>query len=81
MQSDLEFLNNKKENLKWFQNNFSEIREKYGGKQIAIKDKKVVAVADSGIALLEDLKNKKIDDSDVIIERIIPKGEIKILCG
>ena len=81
MQSDLEFLNKTEENLEWFKNNFSEIREKYPGKQIAIKDRQIIAVADNGNQLLSLLEDKNIDDSEVIIERIIPKGEIKILCG
>ena len=81
MISDLELLNSSEENLIWFQENFLKIREKYAGKQIAIKDREIVAVADNGKALLDALKKKKIDDSQVIIERIIPKGELKILCG
>ena len=81
MISDLELLNSSEENLIWFQENFLKIREKYAGKQIAIKDREIVAVADNGKALLDALKKKNIDDSRVIIERIIPKGELKILCG
>ncbi len=81
MVSDLELLNASEENLVWFQNNFLKIRETYPGKQLAIKDKEIVAFADNGKALLNILKQKNIDDSQVIIERIIPKGELKILCG
>ena len=81
MTSDIDLLNMAEENLLWFQHNFEDIREKYSGKQIAIMDKKIVAVADTGEALLEFLKSKNIDDSQVIIERIFPKGELKILCG
>ena len=78
MLSDLEFLNKAEENLEWFHNNFLELREKYAGKQIAIKDKTIVAVAQNGKKLLESLKNKNIEDSEVIIERIIPKNETRM---
>ena len=79
MVSDLELLKISEENPIWFQNNFLKIRENYPRKQIAIKDKEIVAVADNGKALLEALKNKNIDDSEVIIERIVPKGDGKII--
>ena len=79
MQSDLDMLSQAEENLKWFHDNFNEIKEKYSGKQIAIKDKSIIAFAENGKKLLEILKSKDIDDSEVIIERISPKGEIRIL--
>jgi hypothetical protein len=79
MQSDLDLLNSAEESLKWFHDNFNEIREKFAGKQIAIRDKEIIAFADNGKKLLELLKTKNIDDSEVIIERITPKGEIIIL--
>lgn len=79
MLSDLELLNSAEESLKWFHDNFSELQEKYAGKQIAIKEKAIVAFADSGKKLLDVLKDKKIDDSEVIIEIVNPKDEIIIL--
>jgi hypothetical protein len=79
MLSDLDFLNKAEENLEWFHTNFLEIQEKYAGKQIAIKDKAIVAFAENGKKLLESLTDKNIDDSEVVIERIIPKGELRIL--
>lgn len=79
MLSDLELLNKTEENLKWFIANSSRIRVKYAGKQIAIKDKAIVAFGNNGRELLDNLKNKNIDDSEVIIERIPSKGEIRIL--
>ncbi len=79
MLSDLDLLNSAEESLKWFHDNSNEIREKYAGKQIAIKDKEIIAVADNGKKLLDLLKSKNIDDSEVIIERISPKGEINFL--
>ena len=79
MLSDLELLNKAEENLKWFIANSSLIRVKYAGKQIAIKDKSIVAIGSNGKELLDNLKSRNIDDSEVIIERIPPKGEIRIL--
>ncbi|MAG02954.1 hypothetical protein CMI42_06455 [Candidatus Pacearchaeota archaeon] len=78
MKSDLEMLNEAEENLEWFTRNSKNIQEEFGGKAIAIKDKKIVSSADSGIKLLEVLKKQNIDRSDVIIERIPPRGEIRI---
>jgi len=79
MLSDLELLNHSEENLKWFQENFSKIQEEFAGKIIAIKDKKIITSAINGKELLNLLKEKRIDDSEVIIEQIRPKGEIQIL--
>jgi len=79
MLSDLELLNKAEENLEWFKENFSKIQERYPGKVIAIKDKKIIDSTKNSQQLLESLKNKRIDDSEVIIERISPKGEIRIL--
>lgn len=79
MLSDLDLLNSAVENLKWFHDNFSELQEKYENKIIAIKDKKIIISADNVDKLLAILKNKGIDDSEVLIESIHPKDELIIL--
>jgi len=79
MLTDLELLNVSEENLKWFQSNSIEIREKFTGKFIAIKDKKIVASANNPEKLMSVLKEKGIDDSEVLIEAVTSKDEIIIL--
>lgn len=79
MVSDLDLLNSSEGNLVWFQENFAKLQEEFGGKIIAIKDRKVIASAKNGKELLEVLEKKNIDDSEVIIENIYPRGEITIL--
>lgn len=64
------------ENLKWFQSNSDEIRDKFENKVVAIKNKKIVASADNNKELLSSL-GKNIDSSEVLIGVISPKGENK----
>jgi hypothetical protein len=78
MKTDLEMLEETEQNLIWFAANSGKIREEFGGKVVAIKDKKIVASADSGIKLLDELKKQNIDRYEVIVEKIYPKGEIHI---
>ena len=79
MLSDLELLNVSEDNLEWFQANSLSIRERFAEKIIAIKDRKIVASAGSINDLLEILKSENIDESEVLIEFVVPKNEIIIL--
>ncbi|MBM3234158.1 hypothetical protein FJZ19_03615 [Candidatus Pacearchaeota archaeon] len=79
MVSDLELLNSSEESLKWFQENSIKIREEFANKIIAIKNKEIVASAKNINELLIFLKEKNIDESEVLIEFIVPKNEIVIL--
>ena len=79
MLSDLELLNSSEENLNWFQENSDKIREEYANKIIAIKDKKIISSKSDLKELRRDLKIKKIDETEVLIEVISPPNEINIL--
>ncbi len=79
MMTNLELLTSSEESLEWFQENFLEIKEKYQNKMIAIKNKQIVAIASNTKDLLKILKEKGINESEVLIESIIPKNEIVIL--
>ncbi len=79
MLSDIELLNLAEENLKWFIANSSNIRDRFPNKLIAIKDKTIVASSENADELLKILKEKGIDDSEVLIEPISPKNEVTVL--
>lgn len=79
MTATLQLLQESEENLNWFQDNFVEIQEKYPNKIIAIKNKRIVASAANIEELIKLLHEKNIDDSEVLLEQIPPKNEIRIL--
>ena len=79
MLSDTELLDLAEENLKWFIANSSNIRDKFSNKLIAIKDKTIVASSENTDELLNILKEKGIDDSEVLIEVIPSRNEVTIL--
>lgn len=79
MLTDMELLDSGQENLKWFQDNSEQIQLEYARKLIAIKGKKIVASAKNIGELLELLRSKEIEQSEVLIEYIPPRGEITIL--
>ncbi len=79
MLSDLELLQSSERDLRWFNANSDMIREKFVGKIVAIKDGCVVESAGNINELLEVLKKKGIDQSEVLIEAISPANEITIL--
>jgi len=79
MLTNIQLLSFSEENLEWFNDNFNEIQEKYTNRIVAIKDKMIVASASNINSLLDILKEKDIDSSEVLIETITPKNEIVIL--
>lgn len=79
MKTDQELLQSTRENLEWFTENSKQIQEEFEGKAVAIYNKKIIASAENGMQLRENLQSKGIDDSEVIVERIPIKGEITIL--
>ena len=78
MKTNLEMLNEAERDMNWAIENAKEIREKYEGKAIAIINKKIIASADSKIKLWRLLREKGIDDEDVFVKYISPKGVITI---
>ena len=72
-------LNKSEENLEWLHSNYSQVQNQFVNKIVAIKDKKIVAAAQTTEELLKNLKNEGINESEVLIEVISPKDEIVIL--
>ena len=54
----------------------SEFSQKYARKFVAIKDRDIIAVGDNFEDVLNEIKDKGIDASRVLIEYISDKGEI-----
>ncbi len=78
MKSDIDLLNSTERDLKWFQKNSKQIREKYANKVIAIDKESIIGVALNFKELSQILKNKEIDESEVLIKTVSPIGEITI---
>lgn len=79
MVTNLEMLKDSEEDLEWFNNNFEEIQKRFPNQFVAIKDKKIVGFARKIELLFEELRKKNIDEAEVLIEIVYPKGEITIL--
>lgn len=79
MMSDLELLDSSEKDLEWFQQSSLDIRKRFANRIVAIKNKEVIANARNINELLVILKERGIDDTEVLIEFIIPKNEIVIL--
>ena len=79
MTSNLELLGNAEQDLDWYSYNYESLEEEFPNKIIAIKERSVVASANNIKKLLEELKIKGIDESEVLIEVVYPKNEIIIL--
>jgi hypothetical protein len=60
------------QNARWFSENCSEVAQRYEGKAIAIKDRKVVAVGDSLDEVLSELEMKGEDVSSAYVT-VVPK--------
>jgi len=77
--NDLALLDKAFLDLEYFRKNFEDIRERLEGEFIAIKNQKIVAFAPDKSILIKKLKKEGIDESEVLIEYVKPKGEIIIL--
>lgn len=75
---ELQLLSGSIADLQWFKQNSKEITEKFEGNFIAIKDKDIVDFAPDVNILLGKLKRKGVDESLVLIKRVIPQGEVVI---
>ena len=71
----LEMLDN---DSQWVTENYDKLR-KYQGKVIAIKNKKIIDIADTLENLLKKLEEKKENSAFLLIEAIPPKGVSFIL--
>ncbi|HLC31300.1 MAG TPA: DUF5678 domain-containing protein [Candidatus Nanoarchaeia archaeon] len=78
MVTNIELITETEENIDWFNENYPQLQQKYAGTLIAIKNKTVVGIAKNAIDLLNALKEKSIDETEVLIEIIPPSNEITI---
>lgn len=79
MENEVLLLVNSMKDLEWLQGNSAEIRKKYEGKIVAIKDRAIVAIAQNSKILLNNLEKNGINPAEVIIERIPEENELIIL--
>ncbi len=79
MVSDLELLRSSERDLVWFNENSQILRDKFAEQIVAIKDKSIVGNARNIKILLKILKEKGVDESEVLIESLAPSNEIIIL--
>ena len=75
----LEILKIAEEDSKWFSEKYEELRTKYEGKVVAIKNKIVLGDANSVDELLDKVGKKGEDAAYVLIETIPPKDVSFIL--
>jgi len=79
MVNEVNLLKNSISDLDWFQHNSQKLIENYEGNFIAIKLKEIVAFAPNIDILFKKLKDKHVNETEVLIEFISPKGQITIL--
>jgi hypothetical protein len=71
---ELKALKEVERNIKFFNEMYGEIKKKYKGKWIVIKNKKIVLVADNLDKIYEMIEKKKINIDGALIE-YIPKSD------
>ena len=79
MSLDLILLEKMEKNGSWFSSHYNEIVEKYKNEFIAIEDAKIIAHNPRLDALLEELKKKGKNLSEILIEFVTEKGTKFIL--
>ena len=79
MSLDLILLEKMEKNGSWFSSHYNEIVEKYKNEFVAIKDAKIIAHNPRLDALLEELKKKGKNLSEILIEFVTEKGAKFIL--
>lgn len=78
MVSDLMLLNKAHSDMEWFRENVKDIRDKYQGNFVAVKNKRIVAVANNPHVLLNRVKKLRVKEVEVIIQFIPHKNQIVI---
>ncbi len=68
MQAQVEILNRLESDLVWFQENLKNIQKDYSNRFIAIKKRKIISEGKTVDELVEKLKSKKQDPSEVLIK-------------
>jgi heterodisulfide reductase subunit B len=79
MNKELEMLKELEKNIKFFNERYEEIKKKYKGKWIVIKNKKIVLVGNNLDKIYKTIKIKKINIDGALIEYIPEKQEAWII--
>lgn len=79
MLSDLQLLTDSASDLNWLKENIKSVKEKFEGEILAIKNKEIVAFAPTVEILFRKLKEKGIEESEVIIQYVSSNNEVVIL--
>ena len=74
----LEAIRRKRENVEWVSGAASKLREKYGGRYVAVKDRKVIDVDENFEVLLARVR-KRADASSITIEYVTEAEYLWIL--
>jgi hypothetical protein len=74
----LQILKVAEEDTKWFSEKYEELRDKYEGKVVAIKNRDVVSDADSVEELVEKVQKKGEDTAYLLIETI-PRKDVSFI--
>ena len=75
---ELQMLAGSVADLEWYRKNLDDIRIKFNGKAVAIKEKEVIGSSVDAQTLLEQLDKRGVDSDLVLINRVIPKEETVI---
>ena len=70
----LEILRRSEEDSKWVSDDFENLRNKYEGKVLAVKDKRVISYADTAEELVEKLEKTGENIGFLLIETIPPRN-------
>ncbi len=65
-------------NLRWFNESYPEIEQKFKGKFVAIKDEQILENSTSFDLLMEKLEKKGENSDELLIKRVSPMNEITI---
>lgn len=68
MSQELQLLNELNSDLTWFKDNFKELEKHYDNRFIAIRNGKILSENKDLEKLMKDLKKKKIDSADVLVQ-------------
>ena len=79
MNQELQMITKMETNVKWFNLHYTEIRERYENKFIAIKDDHIIAEDDNVENLIENIEKQGEDPGLTLIEFIPEKGTVLIL--
>jgi len=78
MPSDMVLLKEAFSDMEWFRENIKLLRRQYEGVFVAIKDKSIVAFSRNTHDLLNKVKDRNINETEVIIQFIPHKNQIII---